>query len=91
VIGTVAVAVTLAILPACETVRYFDTGEIVRDDGTNIIYVSEDYETFDASPGDTVIVIMSPANYPDTKVECADMGGRFSTVNEIDYCVNVDF
>lgn len=90
-IWSVATAIALAIVPSCETVRYFDTGEIVREDSSNIIYVSEEYETFDAQSGDIVIMIMSPANYPDTKSECDDMGGKFSTVNGIDYCVDIDF
>lgn len=86
-----ALAMTVGISACGETVAYFDTGEIVRNDGTNIVYVSEDYETFEANSGDIVIMIMNQSNYPDTKVECADMGGTFHVTNAIDYCVDIDF
>lgn len=78
---------------ACQTANVFDDGRIVTESGNEIIYVSEDYEDvgFDADSGDTVVVIMNQSNYPDTKQECADMGGTFHVTNRIDYCWDVDF
>lgn len=86
----IAPIIAIPFLAGCENVTRFDDGSITRPDGSQIVYVSEHAESFDAESGDTVIIVYSGAN-PDQQTDCDNSGGQFVQSNRVDYCVGIDF
>jgi hypothetical protein len=77
-LAALAIAPILGILPNCDAPT--NTGEV--------IWIAEYTGAFDANPGDTVNVVLSP-NSPED--ECNDMGGDYQERNSIPVCIDIDF